>query len=197
MTDQATDTDSGNSVDYEFWGRMPGWTIAEAAALLVGLDPDSVSSETGKDALRETKHRQYYQLRRRLKRARKMDDLDDPMRPRDFLEWAVSNKLNVSHDLQQGVHIGKKLQNWRQKYFSMKRKRDALVDKSKDVVTPKERTSLLTIILAMVRQILKHQAGNPHTVSAIRKAVEKAELKLSDDAIRKYLSEAEEKLEVQ
>jgi hypothetical protein len=123
-----------------------------------------------------------------------MDDLDDPMRPRDFIEWAVSNKLDVSDVLKESLKSGKNLLNWRQKYFSMKRKRNALNDKLKDSVTPKERTSLLTIILAMVRSNLKHKAGNPHTVSAIEKAIKTAELKLSDDVIRKYLAEAEEKL---
>jgi hypothetical protein len=195
MIDQATETPELRHANYEFWGLMPAWTIAEAAALLLDIDPDSVSPETGKDAAQGTKHRQYYQLRRRLKRARQMDDLDNPMRPGDFLEWAVSNNLNVSDVLLRSVKTSKKLKNWRKKFFSMRRKRDRLADKLKDAVTPKERTSLLTIVLALVRHSFKQQTG-PHTVSLIVKAVENAGLKLSDDSIRKFLKEAEEKLAV-
>jgi hypothetical protein len=195
MTHGISEDSETQPADYEFWGLMPGWTISEAAALLLGLDPDSMSREREDDVTPGTHRWRYRQLRRRLARAQEMDDLDDPMRPQDFLEWAISNKLPVSDTLLKSVKTVKKLRNWRVKYFSMKRRRDELAEKLKEDVNPKERTSLLTIILGMTRHILKHKAGNIHTVSMIERAIKKADLKLSDDVIRKFLEEAAERLE--
>lgn len=39
------------AVHYDFWGRMPGWTIAEAAALLLNIDPDHLATGSRKDSM--------------------------------------------------------------------------------------------------------------------------------------------------
>jgi hypothetical protein len=44
MADTAPDNNEG--VDYEFWSRMSGWTVAEAAALLLDIDPDRLPAES-------------------------------------------------------------------------------------------------------------------------------------------------------
>lgn len=193
VTDAQSQSEPTKEVDYDFWGRMPGWSISEAAALLLDIDPDNKMPGTRKDFERGTKEWEYHRLRRRLKRAQKMDDLDNPMRPRDFVEWAISNKLHVSDGLKESVISGKRLLNWRGKYFSMKRKRDKLATSLEDSVSPKERTSLQKIVLGMARSKFRHKVGNPHTVAAIEKALEEVRLPLSNDVIRKYLAEADEK----
>jgi hypothetical protein len=190
----ANDSKATEDVDYDFWGRMPGWTISEAAALLLDIDPDNIPTGGQSDvAPPGTREWDYYRLRRRLRRAQKMDDLDNPMRPTDFLEWAISNNLNVRDILKESVKSGKKLQNWRAKYFSMKRKRNALIARLEDNVSPKERTSLLKLVLGMARKSFNHKVDSPHTVTKIEKALQEANLSVSNDVIRKYLAEADEK----
>jgi hypothetical protein len=193
MTGAANDSKATEGVDYDFWGRMPGWTISEAAALLLDIDPDKIPTGSQSDVVPGTREWDYHRLRRRLRRAQKMDDLDNPMRPADFLEWAISNKLHVSDTLKESVKSGKKLLNWRGKYFSMKRKRDALMAELEDSVSPKERTSLLKIVLGMARAKFKHKVGNTHTVIAIENALRDVKLAVSNDVIRKYLGEADDK----
>jgi hypothetical protein len=193
MMDAANDSKATEGVDYDFWGLMPGWTISEAAALLLDIDPDKIPTGSQSDVVPGTREWDYHQLQRRLMRAQEMDDLDSPMRPADFLEWAISNKLNVNDILKESIKSGKKLRNWRDKFFSMKRKHNALIEKLEDSVSPKERTSLLKIVLGMARINFKHKANSPNTVAKIEKVLREANLPVSNDVIRKYLAEADEK----
>jgi ribosome maturation protein Sdo1 len=78
-------------------------------------------------------------------------------------------------------------------YFSMKRRRDALIARLEDNVSPKERTSLLKLVLGMARKNFNHKVDSPHTVARIEKALGAANLPVSNDVIRKYLAEADEK----
>jgi len=126
MSGDVDNSEATEGVDHDYWGNMPGWTISEAAALLLDIDPDNIPQGSRAELTPRTREWEYHRLRRRLERAQEMEDLDNPTRPRDFIEWAISNKLDVSDAVKESVKSGKKLLNWRGKYFSMKRKRDAL-----------------------------------------------------------------------
>jgi hypothetical protein len=186
-------TQPSNDLDYDYWGRMPGWTISEAAALLLDINPDFRRTGNGKEVEVGTKEWEFGRLRHLLKRARKMDELSSPMSPREFLQWATSNGLRPSEQLTASVKSGKPLRNWRAKYFNMKRQRDDLRTELEDSVSPKERTSLLKIVLGMAKSKFNHREGSPHTVGAIERALNGVELSVSDDVIRKYLAEADDK----
>jgi hypothetical protein len=88
MTGAIPDNKATEGVDYKFWSQMSGWTAAEAAALLLDIDPDRIP-EKSED--RGTPGWEYRRLFRLLDRARKMDELSSPMAPREFLQWASSN----------------------------------------------------------------------------------------------------------
>jgi|SRR4051812_31901487 len=193
MSGDVDNSEATEGVDHDYWGNMPGWTISEAAALLLDIDPDNIPQGSRAELTPRTREWEYHRLRRRLERAQEMEDLDNPTRPRDFIEWAISNKLDVSDAVKESVKSGKKLLNWRGKYFSMKRKRDALTAELEDSVSPKERTSLLKIVLGLARDKFKHKIKNPHTVIAIQDALVRANLPVSNDVIRRYLVEADEK----
>jgi hypothetical protein len=40
MSDATPEKKANEGVDYKFWSQMSGWTVAEAAALLLDIDPD-------------------------------------------------------------------------------------------------------------------------------------------------------------
>jgi hypothetical protein len=46
MSDATPDNNATEGVDYKFWSQMSGWTVAEAAALLLDIDPDRLPEES-------------------------------------------------------------------------------------------------------------------------------------------------------
>jgi len=179
-------------LDYEFWCRMPGWTITEAAALLLDLDPDrprKIEDSTDCDA----KEWEYSKLRRLMKRAETMDLLSSPTSPREVLQWARSNNIPGNGKLEGIVASTKPLSNWRKRYFSMKRQRDVLAKEVEDKILPKERLTLLMLILGMARAHYGHIQGNKSAVGNIHKNLAEKGVKLSKDTIKKYLDEAEDR----
>jgi hypothetical protein len=74
----------------------------------------------------------------------------------------------------------------------MKRQRDELTKKLEDSVLPKERQTLLKILLGMARAKFNHEEGSHKTVSVIVAALNRVDLSVGDDSIRKYLREADE-----
>src|SRR5829696_3916372 len=73
-------------VDYDCWGRMPGWTMSEAAALLLGHDPDRMNLAENRQHEPGSPGWKYKRLHRMLARACEMEKLSDPEVPRVLLE---------------------------------------------------------------------------------------------------------------
>ena len=169
-------------IDHHYWGRMPGWTLSEAAALFLGIDPDCLNHEAIKDAKAGTPEWEYFKLHRRLCRARKMDQLSSLTPPREFLEWAVSNGLSPSDQLTGSVIVGPKTKNWKKKYFAMKRKKEALEEAN---VHPNERSTFLKMILGMAHDKYRYKPGTKHhTVELICGVLDRCGLSVGDDAVR-------------
>src|SRR4051794_16233718 len=88
------DQPSDGEVDYGYWGRMPGWTMSEAASLLLGHDPDRMDPANGEQHEPGSLGWKYRRLLRVLERACEMDELSNPEVPRVLLDWARSNKID-------------------------------------------------------------------------------------------------------
>src|SRR3954451_17091380 len=86
---------SDGEVDYDYWGRMPGWTMSEAAALLLGYDPDRMNPAEDKQHEPGSATWKYKRLLRVLQRACEMDELSSPEILQVLLEWARSNKVDL------------------------------------------------------------------------------------------------------
>jgi hypothetical protein len=82
MSDATRDNNATEGVDYKFWSQMSGWTVAEAAALLLDIDPDRLPEESDDRGAPGWEYRRLFRL---LDRARKMEELSSPMTPREFL----------------------------------------------------------------------------------------------------------------
>jgi hypothetical protein len=195
MSDATRDNNATEGVDYKFWSQMLGWTVAEAAALLLDIDPDRLPEES--DDL-GTPGWEYRRLFRLLDRARKMEELSSPMTPGEFLTWASSNGLKPPGQLEATVRAGKPHRNWRTRYQAMRGERDQLraeVESLKELVAddlnPKSRKTLLKLVGGLARVHFKHHTNHHHTVSKIEKALDSIDWHLAEGSIRTYLNEAD------
>jgi hypothetical protein len=110
MSDATRDKSATEGVDYKFWSQISGWTISEAAALLLDIDPERIPPESSD---REALGYKYRRLFRLLDRAREMEELDCPMIPKDFLTWASSNGIKPPGQLEATVRAGNHREPWR------------------------------------------------------------------------------------
>jgi len=101
-----------DEVDYDYWGRMPGWTMSEAAALLLGYDPDGMNPAEDKQHEPGSAAWKYRRLLRVLQRACEMDELSSPEIPQVLLEWARSNKIDRPQLLVGRVRASGRVHNW-------------------------------------------------------------------------------------
>jgi hypothetical protein len=195
MTSPAPDNGAMEGVDYKYWSQISGWTVAEAAALLLDIDPDCVpekSDEVG------TPGWQYWRLFRLLDRAWKMDELSSPMTPREFLAWASSNGLKPPGQLEMTVRAGKPHRNWQTRYRAMRRERDRLLDEVEALneqvagnLNPAARKTLLKLVGGLSRAHFKHHTGNHQTVSKIDKLMDDLVWHVANNTIRTHLNEAD------
>ena len=139
---------AGSVVDLQYWAQMPGWRVAEAAALLLGLDPDSVTSAKGTNG---SEPQRFVRLKRMMLRAYNMDQLDSPMSSGTCLEWASSNEIPIPKLLLDAVAKGKPLRNWKKRAQGYRRRLGKLELKSGDIddVPAKSLHSLYSIILGI------------------------------------------------
>jgi len=79
MSDATPEKKANEGVDYKFWSQMSGWTVAEAAALLLDINPDRLPEESEDRGTLGWECRRLFRL---LDRAREMEELECPMTPR-------------------------------------------------------------------------------------------------------------------
>jgi hypothetical protein len=195
MSEATPPKKESEGVDYEFWSQMSGWTVAEAAALLLDMDPDQIPEESEG---RGTAGWEYRRLFRLLDRAREMEELASPMTPREFLAWASSNGLKPPERLEVTVRAGTPHRDWRKRYRAIRRERDrllaeveALKDQIADDLHPAARKTLLKLMGGLARVHLKHKTNNHQTVSKIEKLMQTVQWPVANNSIRTYLSEAD------
>ena len=194
--------ESDAKLDLKYWGEMPGWKLSEAAALFLGLEPDDVKKWKVEGDNSNDVRTEYLRLRRRLKRAKEMDAISSPLSPREAVEWARSNGINVADALKDSVRGTRGLKNWRTRYLQMRRKKANLENEieqlksqlKEDVENPKRRKTFYRLILGMAK---KHYGleSHPHqATSKIERDLEGTPYKLGNDVIRKCLQEAQQEI---
>ncbi|WP_131196059.1 hypothetical protein [Lichenihabitans psoromatis] len=169
-----------SEADLEFWARLPGWSVREQAALLLGLDPEDKATL---DESREFKR--YLLMMRRVKAVKQLRSFP---RPRIVLRWARSNNIPVPHELRNAVTGGKPLINWRRRYLELKARTEA---PDEDNLPPKTRKSLEIILLAVARRNYGYLPDRNN--SAAKMIAADATLKgvvIMEDTVRDRLREA-------
>ena len=184
---------AGSVVDLQYWAQMPGWRVAEAAALLLGLDPDSVTTAKGTNV---SEPQRFVRLKRLMLRAYNMDQLDSPIIPRAFLEWASSNEIPIPKPLLDAVAKGKPLRNWKKRAQSYRRRLGTLESKSGDIddMPAKSLHSLYRIILGIAEHKYKFdpQKNNSAAINIEDTLVKVGLSEPKAETIRTWLQKAHE-----
>ncbi|MCU7839657.1 MAG: hypothetical protein KZQ94_09790 [Candidatus Thiodiazotropha sp. (ex Troendleina suluensis)] len=96
------DEPSANA-DYEHWGKVASYSSAEAAALLLGKDPQVVTPGTIKPHIERSgfpkKYMQMYVLIDRAVLAGELRSDSKLIKPADFLAWAKQMQLDIPNGL--------------------------------------------------------------------------------------------------
>lgn len=81
--------------DFDYWARVPWWTLDEAIALSFGKDPSCVSWESIQPYCGRSQFAKEYERRRRLAvRFHAINQLSDPVFPGIFLAWAKQSQTD-------------------------------------------------------------------------------------------------------
>ena len=169
---------------YEQWLKCEYLKIEEAAALSVGRNPEKIleiiaEQHLGLDAIQM----QIKDAMRMLARLKSISHENDLISPSDFLQWIKSI------DCEQSVAITKCAPD--------NTLQDNKINKTanKSAVT-NERNKMLLLIIGMAMAKYNHKPNMSRTSTAtnIKDGLSKLGIDITDDTIRKYLSEAKELL---
>jgi len=170
--------------DLEHWSRAEYWTPDEAAAVSFGKNPNVVNANTLKSYLGKASFADEYYLRRDLvDRAIQSGRLPREIPPADFVAWLHQRSIPVPRELVDCLSAIEATSS----------------RSSAKPLSDTERDSLLKLLLAMSIDKYDYKVGetrNPATGEnrdSINAALERVNLKLTSDTIRKYLKEAEQR----
>jgi hypothetical protein len=171
-------------VDFEYWSKAEYWTSDEAVAISFGKNPKVVTGEALKNYLGKAQFADNYFSRcDLLDRAIQSDRLPKEIPPADFLAWTHQRSIPIPSALTDYLSAIK----------------DTSSQSSAKPLSDTGRDSLLKLVLGMSIDSYGYKVGetrNPATGEnrgSIAAALERLDLKLTPDTIRKYLKEAEQR----
>lgn len=92
--------------DYEYWSKMPFWSLSEALALSFGWEPNRLTDIPSPLA--------YLRHQELILRAHKTAALSDPIHPADFIQWVLAQDLPFPSALAEAVSLRHGSQpNWK------------------------------------------------------------------------------------
>ena len=170
--------------DFEYWSKAEYWTPDEAVAISFGKNPKVVTGEALKNYRGKAQFADNYFLRcDLLDRAIQSDRLPKEIPPVDFLAWTHQRSIPIPSALTDYLSAIK----------------DTSSQSSAKPLSDTGRDSLLKLVLGMSIDSYGYKVGetrNPATGEnrgSIAAALERLDLKLTPDTIRKYLKEAEQR----
>ncbi|WP_375205014.1 hypothetical protein [Hyphococcus sp.] len=185
---------------YRYFARLETWTREEAAALLLKLDPRIVLVPNGITHMRPADHwPQYCDLFEMIKRARTALPYDRKLKPQLVISWAKSVGLNPPQNLYDAVASAKPFGTADSEMFSeidgipnASPRAIASGVKQEAAIHHKAKSSLLRLVAGMA---IRGYGYNPFqkqnkAVSDIESDLQVLNISLSDDTIRRWLTEA-------
>jgi regulator of replication initiation timing len=91
----------GITADYTVWAKKPFWSAHEAASLSFCLDPNETEYVVDCEDLPLTNH--YAMLVDIIERAQAANRLSDPIRPREYLAWALQDGVDIPDGLRDEI----------------------------------------------------------------------------------------------
>lgn len=205
--------------DFDYWSKMPYWSLDEAVALSFGKAPEVVNKNSLKSVFSWVSPfvREYNRTHELAARAVKWRKLFDPVMPRLYVNWAHDNDISLPDKLVAKVEArSETLIDWQARYDEVLARNNQNVDKanklldaanariaeleeSAGVAKPlhtKERESLLKLVAGMAIGGYGYDPGAARstTTGEIADDLAKAGVSLDVDTVRKWLSAASELL---
>jgi hypothetical protein len=190
--------------DFEYWSKMPRWTLDEATTLSLGKAPMVVDWENVKAYLgRSPFAEEYSRLRSLLHRANAAGDLHDPTSPAEFIRWAERTGIDLPRQLLDAVRAAAgRIEDWR----SLTVERDELRERvsrlqqeaaKEKPLSTRERQTLLKIVLGQAIKGYAYKPDQSRNVAPREIADDLASLgiPIDEDTVRKWLRIADDEVE--
>lgn len=127
--------------DFDYWAKMPGWSLEEAIALSFGKNPRVVNWDSIKRYTDSAFAKEYYNRRDIAIRAKNWKDLYDPIMPCLFLTWLKTKRMDFPAELEaQVIANGGHVVNWKTAYENLKKTYDDLVSTQNEIIELKDST---------------------------------------------------------
>lgn len=209
--------------DIEHWSRAACWALDEAVALSFGRNPYVVTFDLVAPYIQESRFAlAYARLQDLVERGAAAGQLAAPIEPVHFIEWCDRWSIEFHHPLRQALEQRGAAVNWREAYQSsqewivdlnieldevtalanhlqeqitrLREERKANKTADKEAVGPKERSSVLKLILGMAiaGYGFDPRATRCSTVKEILSDMHLKGISLGEDTVRKYLNESRE-----
>jgi hypothetical protein len=190
------------SADFEYWGRMPLWTLDEAVALTLGKDPRVVMWVAIENFVGVSRFASRFDdLRRLVLRAKEAKQLTELVSPDDYIAWANTNRVAVPPRLKECVEAYRgQATDWKGRYEATQQQLAAVTDELERLRTAdkplggKERNTFLKWILglAVIAYGYDHHATRSSVPKAIADELTALGTPLDEDTVRARLREAAE-----
>jgi hypothetical protein len=171
--------DPAAAADFSYWSKAACWTLEEATALALGRNPKIVNWESVNEHVDHSPFaRRYQDLRFLIERANLAGQLSDPVVPALFIAWTKQIEFEFPYALEaEDAAREKRMANRGGKEFH-----------------PKERESVLTLIIAMATKNYNYNPNNlrNEAIKRITSHVNDVGLSIDEDTVRKWLKEAAE-----
>lgn len=203
------------TADFDYWSKAPYWSLDEALALSFSKDPSIVSWRKLENMTQISAFAKQYEKTRNLaQRAELMKHLTDPVLPGMFIDWARKLDVIFPDELEQLVLARSKYAtDWKSRYEELEghfnKQKQLLQDvtahlqqatemlKKRPSATEKplktrERDTFYKLVIGMAVAGYKYdpKAKRQDAISDIAGDLERLGISLSDDTIRKWLSDA-------
>lgn len=207
------------NADFDYWAKMPLWSLDEALALAFGKSPKVVNKKSLSEVFSWTSPfvREYEKVAELARRSVIWQTLHDPTAPILFIKWAKETDIPLADELVEKVEARSvKLIDWKSRYDEFVeeatnglKRANAIIDEKDRIIAElqcqaggerslgtRERESLLKMVIAMVVD------GYGYDISAKRSPIPQQiadtlalqGIPLDVDTVRKWLNEAKDLL---
>ncbi len=197
-----------NDADVEYWGKLPFWNLEEAVSLSFGKNPKTVNITTLKPHLQVSDFaRKFSERLEHVQRAEITRQLSKFCKPDAFIDWALRMGIDVPWSLQKVVFTFLPRQtDWQARFEAehlLREKAEAEVadlraqlksigPPQKPDVSPRVKASFQRLILGMAIRGYRYdpRAAKSRAIKDITDDLTLLGIRLDEDTVRKYLSEA-------
>jgi hypothetical protein len=196
-----------HDASYVDWARAPFWSADECAALALGKDPGQISGLDIDQLYRTAVFGSHLEhVREEILAAQADKELAERIRPVEFIAWAREKKIRLPDQLEAAVldneanvaalqcrntNLRHEIQELRYQLDRLRAAADAAPKPEPKEVTPRQRSSLLKMVIAMAMTKYGYDPAKRNTAAEdIADEIRERGMQLSDDTVRDFLKKA-------